>query len=327
MIFFTGALSLAIFAALIVAAPLWRNGRRPVALASGVFVIGMTLGVYLLIGRLDLGVQPPAAATDDGPRDVIAMVEQLAQRLQAAPDDPEGWTMLGRAYVLMGRYADAAPAFSQAMNRTPGEDADLIASYAEARTLADPGELENETGLLFERVLELDPENPRGLWYGGLRAQALGDNAVALSHWKKLLARDLPADFRQVVEARIAAIDPAAIGALLSVTIDVAPALAGALPEGGVLYVFLRPAGEPAEQGPPLAARRAAFFEFPQTLPLTEADLLRGDTLGPGDYRVSARVSADGDPAPGPGDIEGVVQWNSAGSRGVELLLDTRRGE
>jgi len=326
MIFVLGVAVLALLALLFATVPFWRHGRRPEAALGGVFVVGVALGVYLLIGRADLGVSPPRAMDESQPQDVIAMVEELAARLERAPEDPEGWMMLGRAYVLMGRYQEAADAFGEVLRRTPGEDADLIAAFAEARTLADPGSFDGEAGALFERVLELDPTNPRGLWYGGLLAQSRGEDAVALERWQKLLALDLPPEFRQVVESRVASIDPSSIDALVSVHVDVAPELAGALPPGGILYVFLRPEGE-AEQGPPLAARRVEFFELPETLPLTRDNLLRGDALPEGTFTVSARLSADGDPARGAGDVEGSVKWNPRQTSSIELTLDTRHAE
>src|SRR5690606_13750292 len=129
-----------------------------------VLVAGTTVGIYLLIGRPDLGSSPPRLAEVQTAEDVATMVDRLAARLEAAPDDPVGWTMLGRAYVLMGRYGEAVNAFGEAMSRTTGEDPDLIASFAEARVMQSPESLPGETGALFERVLELDPGNQRALW-------------------------------------------------------------------------------------------------------------------------------------------------------------------
>lgn len=324
MSFILGIALLAILAAAVAAVPLWRAGRRPQAALSAVFVAGLAVGVYLLIGRPDLGLEPPVPATPGDPGDVIAMVEQLANRLERAPDDPEGWTMLGRAYVLMGRYGDAANAFNEAFTRTPGENADLLASYAEARALADPSALQGEVGTLFERVLQLDPENARGLWYGGLAAEMRGENGLAVERWQQLLARDLPANFRQVVETRMAGIDPDAIGALVSVTVTLDSAQQAALPPNGVLYLFLRPANDNGG-GPPLAARRVEFFKLPVTVPLTRADILRGDELPDGELIVSARISADGDPVAGAGDIEGSASWNPEEAEAVEVVLNRQR--
>lgn len=326
MIFVAGCVLLVLLAVSFVAVPLWRRERRAAAALAGVFMAGTAIGLYLLIGRADLGLSPPRALDESQPQDVIAMVEMLAERLEESPEDPEGWTMLGRAYVLMGRYQEAVNAFRQALNRTPGEDADLIASYAEARALSDPAALDGEAGALFERVLELDPGNPRGLWYGGLAAQSRGDDAAALERWRKLLADELPAEFRQVVEGRVASIDPSKVDALVTVHVTLAPELADAIPPGSVLFVFLRAEDDPG-QGPPLAARRVSFFEFPETLPLTRNDLLRSDQLPEGTFTVTARLSADGDPAPGAGDLEGSAEWDPRNASNIEVSLDTRRRE
>ena len=43
---------------------------------------------------------------------IDAMVNKLAERMKANPDDPKGWLMLARSYKQMGRYAEAVDAFS-----------------------------------------------------------------------------------------------------------------------------------------------------------------------------------------------------------------------
>ena len=58
------------------------------------------------------------------------MVDKLAQRLKDQPNDPEGWTMLARAYMVMGRAADAVPAYEKAVALRP-DDASLLADYAD----------------------------------------------------------------------------------------------------------------------------------------------------------------------------------------------------
>ena len=42
---------------------------------------------------------------------VAAMVEGLAQKLKANPDDGEGWVMLGRSYRVLGRFDAAVAAY------------------------------------------------------------------------------------------------------------------------------------------------------------------------------------------------------------------------
>lgn len=325
MIFISGLVLLAVLAAVVAALPLWRHGQRLPGFVAAVMVAGVTVGIYLLIGRPDLGVEPPRATEVQTADDVAAMVERLAARLEAAPDDPVGWTMLGRAYVLMGRYEEAVRAFGEAMSRTTGEDPDLMASYAEARVMQSPESLPGETGALFERVLELDPANPRALWYGGLAAQLRGDNTEAVGRWKTLLAQEIPAEFRRVLESRIAAIDPGALDAIVLVEVSLAPELVDAVPPGAVLFVALRPA-DSASQGPPLAARRLEFFTLPETVPMMQGDLLQG-RLPEGSMRVIARLTASGDASGSAGDIEGHAEWSVEAGESVRVVLDRQRGE
>lgn len=324
--FVIAAVVLLLPALLFAAVPLWRRGRHTEAAFAGLFIAGTAIGVYLLIGRPDLALEPPVAGAPVDEQDVVAMVDQLAQRLEKSPDDPEGWTMLGRAYVMMGEYEGATKAFQQAIQRSSGDQPDLLASLAESRVLSNPAALEGEAGAMFERVLQLDPKNARALWYGGLRAQATGDTGTALERWQVLLGQDLPEGFRQVVEGRVASIDPAKVDALVTVEVALAPELAAALPANAVLFVFLRPQDD-GSGGPPLAARRIEYFEFPEIFPVTRRNLLRGGELPPGPFTVTARLSVDDDAVAGTGDLEGSTSWDPANGERVSVMIDQQVGK
>ena len=72
----------------------------------------------------------PAAATRAERDKVLQMVESLAQRLKANPDNPQGWAMLARSYKVMGRIDDAINAYKQAGSLMETEP-DLMADYAD----------------------------------------------------------------------------------------------------------------------------------------------------------------------------------------------------
>ncbi len=59
-----------------------------------------------------------AAAADMSPeqRDAFirSMVQRLAERLESAPDDPDGWVRLGRAHSVLGEPGEARSAFGKA---------------------------------------------------------------------------------------------------------------------------------------------------------------------------------------------------------------------
>jgi cytochrome c-type biogenesis protein CcmH/NrfG len=84
-----------------------------------------------------IGTEQPSSMTAAGELlpDVNAMIEQLAARLETAPQDIEGWRMLGWSYFHTERYEQAATAFGRALELDPGS-AELKLSYEEAKAKA-----------------------------------------------------------------------------------------------------------------------------------------------------------------------------------------------
>jgi cytochrome c-type biogenesis protein CcmH len=75
-----------------------------------------------LVDRLaSIGAAPPAVAGAGGAPDINAMVEGLAARLKARPDDPQGWLRLIRAYSVLGE-TDKAKAALAAARKSVGAD-------------------------------------------------------------------------------------------------------------------------------------------------------------------------------------------------------------
>ncbi len=72
-----------------------------------------------------------AAGTGNAP-DIATMVQGLAERLKANPDDPEGWQRLVRAYSVMGQDDKAKAALVEARAAMKGQNAALKALDAEA---------------------------------------------------------------------------------------------------------------------------------------------------------------------------------------------------
>jgi len=76
---------------------------------------------------------PASAPHALGDQQMLAMVQGLAERLRARPDDAAGWAMLARSYATLGRHAEALPAYVKALALSP-DDAGLKADYAAALT-------------------------------------------------------------------------------------------------------------------------------------------------------------------------------------------------
>lgn len=73
---------------------------------------------------------------DGGPEigieQIEGMVAGLAARLEAEPDDPQGWLMLARSYMVLGRQSDASDALSR-LEELPDVPSDVASTAAQMR--------------------------------------------------------------------------------------------------------------------------------------------------------------------------------------------------
>ena len=123
-------------------------------------------------------------------------VNKLAQRLQQNPNDAEGWVMLGRSYMILDRYSDAADAYGRAIALND-KDANLWADYAEALAMTNERQLAGKPTEALTRSLQLDPKNQKALDLSGSAAYQAGDYQKAIEYWQKLL-RELPPGSEEV---------------------------------------------------------------------------------------------------------------------------------
>ena len=123
------------------------------------------------------GSEQPSPMTAAGELlpDVDAMIERLAARLETAPQDLEGWQLLGWSYFQTARYEQAATAFGRALGLDPGsvelkrfyEEAKAKASESGNAEMAPSSQIEavdkSDDGLSVEKVAspEAMPERAR----------------------------------------------------------------------------------------------------------------------------------------------------------------------
>jgi cytochrome c-type biogenesis protein CcmH len=121
-----------------------------------------------------------------------ALITQLEARLKDNPKDAEGWGLLGRSYVAMGRMNDAATAFASAVELTDPPDADLIGEYGETLVAAADGRVVPAAEAAFKQILAIQPDDPRALFYMALAYLEKGDRPGAIEALKALLASAPP---------------------------------------------------------------------------------------------------------------------------------------
>ena len=178
---------------------------RKTAIALLLLLPVLGLAGYGLLGNpraLDpVQALAPTAMTPDK---INEMVSRLAERVQANPDDLQGWLMLARSYKTMGRYDEAAAAYGKA-ETVVNDDPELLASYAETLAMAEGKGLRGKPRQLIARALALAPGNPQALFLAGAAAMEAGDNQQGIAYWEALLPQVEPgSEIDQLLRSGIA---------------------------------------------------------------------------------------------------------------------------
>ena len=334
------------------------SGRR-IALVLGLLMPLCAGLLYWQIGSLP-GLENGSAAPHAGkvsPEQVEAMVAKLAARLEQAPEDADGWALLGRSYMTMQRYDQAAKAYERATSLIKN-NADLYADYADALAMAQGRRIDGKPLKLVEEALRVDPNHWKALAIAGSAAFERKDYKAAIGYWEKLLARVGPeTEFGRSVasnldEARqLAGIaapvakngapvatgnatsaatpaakesqkEPAAGGGRLSGTVKLSPALAGKAAPEDTVFIFAR-----AVQGSrmPLAIVRRQVKDLPYSFVLDDSQAMSPEMKLSKftEVVVSARISKAGNAVPQSGDLQGVSKAVKVGSKDITVVIDT----
>ncbi len=340
--------------------------RPSTLLAAGAFVVLIAAAGYLWTGSPSLvtetgavaAAQPASAPHALGPEQIAAMAEKLKERLKEKPDDAEGWAMLGRSYAVLGRAQEAVPAYAKAVELV-GEDAGLLADYADVLALANNRSLEGEPMKVIQRALKANPDQLKALSLAGTYAFDKKDYAGAVKYWERIVvlaptSPDAPKDPRfvdqvraSVAEARqLAGMPPAADAptaapmaqavqapqggeapaaapnpdAFVSGKVTLSAGLAGKASPDDTVFIFAR-----AAQGPrmPLAIIRKQVKDLPIEFRLDDAMAMQPAmrlSAFP-QVVVGARVSKRGDAVPQPGDLEGASQPVKVGTANLKIEI------
>lgn len=153
-------------------------------------ILGL-LGYGMLGNPKALDPMQTAAPQQMTPEKINEMVASLAAKMQANPDDLQGWLMLARSYKSLGRYDDAVQAFAKA-EKAVDENPDLLAAYAETIAMANGKGLQGKPAQLVEKALKIDPKHGHSLFLAGAAAMEAGDNKKGIAYWEALLEQVEP---------------------------------------------------------------------------------------------------------------------------------------
>ena len=324
--------SLAAGAAVLLLLPLVRR-RVDAQPAAGIPAAAVTVAIllggaalYAAFSEYDWVTTRPVGDTP------AARAARLAQELAASPDDAQRWIQLGGMYMELEQFPLAVRAFQRADRLANNQNTEAIMGMAEAMLAQDPAQIESAAGRMFERVLEMQPGNPKALFYSAFAALVRGELPVARQRFQGMLAHNPPPAVRTIIEQRIAEIDQVLQGAAahasaatdpsakITVHVSVTPELAARVPAGALLFVAAR---DPKSPGPPFAAKRLPA-RFPVDVELTPADAMlesRRITAGQ-QLEVVARVALGGTPTATSGDPFGQVSYHVGKDGRLNIVID-----
>ena len=181
-----------------------RNAVR-VFFGTAIIVPLVAMGLYLANGAPGV----PSTSHDQRRAEPIAetgiagLIAKVEERLQAHPEDGQGWDVIAPVYLRQGRFSDAVQAFQRAI-RLLGETPRRLAGLGEASVLAADGIVTEDAKRAFERLGQLEPVRPEPRFWLALAKEQDGQLAAALADYRELIA-EAPADaeWRGAVEERI----------------------------------------------------------------------------------------------------------------------------
>jgi cytochrome c-type biogenesis protein CcmH len=284
-----------------------------------------------IVDKLFVGVQPTSEELEKQNLADFARVMQL--RLQDKPNNPDGWYMLGMAF-LQGELVDQAAIALGHANRLDPQRDDIALAYAQTLVFSQRGQLSPLSRELLMQVLNKNPQHEGALLLMGMGAYRSGDYASALVFLPKLrevhIARTGDSQSAAIKEvdqaialAKQGGEKVVAASGGIRVTVTVTKELLSKIQPTDTIFIFAR-----ALNGPPmpLAVVRQAVGSFPLTVELNDSQSMIPDmklSKFPS-VVVNARISKSGMPQGASGDLEAVaVPLTQDGKlQQVELIIN-----
>lgn len=317
------------------------KAEKPAIWTAVVLAVALPLGsmgLYMWVGQPE-ALNPMAAKTPDqvDPKDLAKMAQTLAEKLQAKPDNLQGWVMLGRTYRALENFDAALKAYDSALKLSA--DDDLKLERIEIIAMQRQGQFEGEPWNVIREVLQRDPQHFGALLTAGSASYAEGKFADALRYWeqaRKPLDANNP-DLEGLENAIAAVRDrlgmPPAKSSLtasstsvatsgLNVTgqVNLSASLKSKASPNDVVFIYATPANGDRM---PLAIFKTTVSQLPLNFTLDDSSAMTPDRKlsAAGEVMVKVRVSKSGNAMPQSGDLSGSLGPVKVGAKGLKLEI------
>jgi cytochrome c-type biogenesis protein CcmH len=317
------------------------KAEKPAIWTAVVLAVALPLGsmgLYMWVGQPE-ALNPMAAKTPDqvDPKDLAKMAQTLAEKLQAKPDNLQGWVMLGRTYRALENFDAALKAYDSALKLSA--DDDLKLERIEIIAMQRQGQFEGEPWNVIREVLQRDPQHFGALLTAGSASYAEGKFADALKYWEQA-RKPLDANNPDLegLENAIAAVrdrlgmppaksSPAssstsAATSGLNVTgqVNLSASLKSKASPNDVVFIYATPANGDRM---PLAIFKTTVSQLPLNFTLDDSSAMTPDRKlsAAGEVMVKVRVSKSGNAMPQSGDLSGSLGPVKVGAKGLKLEI------
>lgn len=260
----------------------------------------LSLALYFQISDpslLDLrGAQRVLMATEGDP-ELQAWQSRLQSRVQKVPGDDQSWYLLGRTYLKLDQFAEAADAFAMA-DQLAGEQLDVLLYWLQARYLNSRGLLDEFSRTLADKLLQAHPDFPIVLEMLALDAFRREDFGTAIGFLHRAVSSTSDPAQQQVfaiaidqVRANMAVVPPGVTVAVAAMT---------KVPAGATVFVIARPVGG----GLPYAVAERPALSVPFTVRLDDLVAMQETSplSGAEEFEVLVRLSLTGSVMSQPGE-------------------------
>lgn len=322
-----------------------KGGRSSAAvvLASLVVIPAAAVLLYQQWGAMDdveqyRAMQEMRAADGDRLGQMQDLAGQLRERMEENPENSDGWAMLGRTYMRLDQYQDAAWAYERLADSINDDDEGKAAALglsAQALFFLSQGEMNPEVSEAIDKARSLNPDEVNALGLLGISAFSQENYEEAIGYWERILevAPDHPqiSSIRQGVEQayqRLGREAPAgeAAGPGVTVRVEIDEAFRDDIPQDTTLFVLAR--STKGQDGPPLAVARLTAGQLPADIRLDDRFNMSPDSKlsEAGEVRLQARLSRSGNARPQAGDWQGQlddpVRVTDGDADPVTLVID-----
>ncbi|MBE0505276.1 MAG: c-type cytochrome biogenesis protein CcmI [Marinospirillum sp.] len=313
----------------------WQTAGKPLVISSLVLVMAAVLAfswmLYSRIGAVP-GLEMYFAQQQlirEGQQDFGSLLKRLEDTVKANPDDVEGWSLLARIYLDMGRLEEGAAAIEEII-RIDGPSARLLAQQAQALYFRDGSRATPRVQALIDQAFALDPNDPATLSFMGMVAYQQQDWDAARRHWEAALPRagniSAVESLREGIEdvRQRLGMEPleGSTGPLFAVTVSLSNAASLLTDPRATVFIFVQPEGG---TGAPVAAARLSVADLPATVQLSDKQSMMPDHKLSSVERVviHARVAMGGTPQAQEGDWQGQTEVLKVdGQQRVELEIN-----